>query len=177
MKHKVVLFLVLILLIGCSEPTPRKPIARKTSTFLKESIERNKTINKLEEEELQRLMATDSVNTYISSQYGFWYYYKTKDTVNTKLPVKGDKMVYEYKIDNIYDEPIYSKEELGERTYLVDEQELIAGLQEGLKLLKAGEEVVFLFPSHKAYGYSGYQKINGNQPLKYTVNVKSITTK
>lgn len=177
MKRNILLISIIVLLVGCSEPTPRKPISRKTSTFLKESIERNKAINKLEEEELQCLIATDSTNTYISSEFGFWFYYKVKDSVTTILPVKGDEMVYEYKIDNIYDEPIYSKEDLGERTYVVDKQELISGMEEGLKLLKEGEEVVFLFPSHKAYGYSGYKKIGGNQPLKYTVKVNKITRK
>lgn len=177
MKHSIFLVLTLVLIVSCAEPEPRKPIVRKTSTFLKESIERNKAMNKSEEDELKRLIEEDSLNTYITSPNGFWYYYQKKDTTATKLPVKGDEVTYEYKIDNIYDEPLYSKEDLGVRTYLVEKEELITGLQDGLKLMKAGETVVFLFPSHKAYGYSGYKKIGGNQPLKYTVTVKKIESK
>ena len=177
MKINIFFIAVLFLIIGCSEPEPRKPIVRKTTTFLKESIERNKQINELEEEELKRLIEQDSINDYISSENGFWFYYVKRNSSSEKLPVKGDEVLYEYKIDNIYGEPMYTIDDLGERTYIVDKQELITGLQDGLKLMKEEETVVFLFPSHKAYGYSGYQKIGRSQPLKYTVTVKKISSK
>lgn len=176
MKNSLFL-LVILLVVACAEPEPRKPITRKTSTFLKESIERNKAINEAEEAELKRLMELDSVNQYIASPTGFWYYYQVKDSISNRFPVKGDEAIYEYEIANIYGEPLYDKEELGQRSYLVDKEELITGMQEGIKLMKEGETVTFLFPSHKAYGYSGYQKIGSNQPLQYTVTLKKITTK
>jgi len=173
MKNKIYT-LLLFIIVACAQPQPRKPIVKKTSTFLNESIERNKAINKAEENIFKNLMEADSLNTYIASSNGFWYYYNKRDSVNTRLPVRGDEVVYEYQINNVNGELIYSKEELGERNYLVDKQELITGLQDGLKLMKQGEEVTFLFPSHKAYGYSGYQNITGNQPLIYKVNLKEI---
>lgn len=169
--------LLLILIVACADPEPRKPIVRKTSTFLKESIARNKAINKAEETELKRLMDLDSLNEYIVSPNGFWYYYNVKDAISNRFPVKGDEVTYEFEITDIYGDLIYSKEELGQRNYLVDKEELITGLQDGIKLMKEGETVTFLFPSHKAYGYSGYQKIGSNQPLRYTVTLKKITTK
>ena len=169
------LLLGLLLVLGCSEPEPRKPISRKTSTFLKESIERNKTINAAEENELKRLIALDTLNTYLSSESGFWYYYQVQDSVSNQYPQKGDLLIYEYQIDDIYGENLYTKEALGERQYTVDKEELITGLQDGLKLMKVGETVTFLFPSYKAYGYTGYQKIGSNQPLRYTVTLKELT--
>jgi gliding motility-associated peptidyl-prolyl isomerase len=173
MKNKIYTLLLLVV-IACAQPQPRKPIVKKTSTFLNESIERNKAINKAEENIFKSLMKADSLNTYIASSNGFWYYYNKKDTVETRLPVRGDELVYEYQINNVNGDLIYSKEELGVRNYLVDKQELITGLQDGLKLMKEGEEVTFLFPSHKAYGYSGYKNITGNQPLIYKVKLKEI---
>ncbi len=170
-----ILLLGLLLVVSCGEPEPRKPISRKTSTFLKESIERNKNINTAEENELKRLMSLDSTKTYISSAFGFWYYYQVRDSISNEYPVKGDLITYEYQIDDIYGESLYSREALGERSYTVDKEELITGLQDGLKLMKVGETVTFLFPSHKAYGYSGYQKIGSNQPLRYTVTLKALT--
>lgn len=171
------LLLILLLIVACSEPEPRKPVVRKTSTFLKESIERNKTINKAEEEELKRLIELDSMNQYLASPGGYWYMYQLKDSISDRFPLKGDEVIYEYEITDIYGKQIYSKEELGQRSYLVDKEELISGLQEGIKLMKEGEVVTFLFPSHKAYGYSGYQKIGSNQPLRYTVTLKKIISK
>ena len=175
MKNKI-FALVLLVIVACAQPQPRKPVVKKTSTFLTESIERNKAINKAEEGVFRSIMDTDSINTYIASSNGFWYYYNKRDTVNTRLPVRGDEVIFDYQINNVNGELIYSKEELGERNYLVDKQELITGLQDGLKLMKEGEEVTFLFPSHKAYGYSGYKNITGNQPLIYKVKLKEIKT-
>lgn len=169
------LLLGLLLILGCAEAKPRKPLVRKTSTFLKESIERNKIINAAEENELKRLISLDSINSYIASSSGFWYYYQVKDSTNNQYPEKGDEVIFEYQIDNLYGENLYTKEALGERSYAVDKEELITGLQDGIKLMKVGETVTFLFPSHKAYGYSGYQKIGSNQPLRYTVTLKKLT--
>ena len=177
MKNKLIIALLLVFLVSCEDPTPRKPVARKSSTFLKESIERNKVINKLEEDAFLELMKKDSINNYISSSFGFWYYYISMNSTSNKLPKTGDEVYYNYKIKNINNDVLYTEEELGERSFLVDKQELITGLQEGLKLMKEGEVVTFLFPSHKAYGYSGYKKIGMNQPLIYTVTVNKIAFK
>ena len=173
MKNSIFL-LFLVLVISCASPAPRKPVVRKTSTFLKESIERNKIINEVEEQALLNYIKNDSLQVYITSPNGFWYRYNVRDSISTKFPVKGDEIVYGYEIKDVNDEILYTKEVLGNRNYLVDREELITGLQDGLKLMKVGEEVVFLFPSHKAYGYSGYQKIAGNQPLIYTIELKKI---
>ena len=175
MKNSILLVFI-IAFVSCTAPKPRKPIVRKTGTFLKESIERNKVINQVEEQALLDYIRIDSMNNYSTSPNGFWYRYTTKDSLAIKFPVKGDEVTYTYEIKDVNNEILYTREELGDRTYLVDREELISGLQDGLKLLKEGEEMVFLFPSYKAYGYSGYKKIAGNQPLIYTVELKKIKT-
>ncbi|MET2985423.1 gliding motility-associated peptidyl-prolyl isomerase GldI [Aureibaculum conchae] len=166
---------LVVLLISCTTPQPRKPVVQKTSSFLQESIERNKIINKVEEKALKALMESDTSKNYISSESGFWYYYNTKNSEVSELPKTGDEVIFTYEIKDINNEVIYTKEELGEKNYLVDKQELITGLQDGLKLIKEGETVTFLFPSHKAYGYSGYQKIKSNEPLICTVTLHKIS--
>ncbi len=178
MKSKLIVLLIAVLVLSCTNPTPRKPVLRKSSTFLKESIQRNKLINKLEEDTFSQLIKNDSTHNYISSANGFWYTYIIKDSISTnKLPVAGDEVLYSYEIKDINSELLYSEEELGKRNYLIDKQELITGIQDGLKLMKEGEVVTFLFPSHKAYGYSGYKKIRSNQPLIYTVRLEKIIFK
>lgn len=122
-------------------------------------------------------MESDSIHVYTVSPHGFWYYYMQTDTINAVSPVKGDEVVFSYEIKDLKDSIIYSKEELGDKNYLVDKEDLISGLQDGIKLMKEGEIVTFLFPSYKAYGYSGFEKINSNQPLIYTVHLKKIISK
>jgi len=177
MKNKIVLLIVTVLVFSCANPIPRKPISRNSSTFLNESIQRNKKVNKLEEVAFLEIIKKDSTHYYITSANGFWYTYLAKDSVATKLPMRGDEIIYSYTIKDINGQILYTEEDLGERNYIVDKQELITGLQDGLKLMKEDEKVVFLFPSHKAYGYSGYQKIRSNQPLIYTVKLKKIIIK
>jgi len=177
MKNKIVLLIVIVLVFSCANPIPRKPITRNSSTFLNESIQRNKKVNKLEEVAFLEIIKKDSIHDYMSSANGFWYTYLVKDSVATKLPARGDELTYSYTIKDINGQVLYTEEDLGERNYIVDKQELITGLQDGLKLMKEDEVVVFLFPSHKAYGYSGYQKIESNQPLIYIVKLKKIISK
>ena len=49
------------------------------------------------------------------------------------------------------------------------------GLRDGIKLMKKGETITFLFPSHMAYGYHGDdKKIGTNEPLICTVTLNDI---
>ena len=144
---------------------------------MSESVERNKVLKNVEEEMFRQKMEYDSINNYISSEYGFWYYYKEKDTLNNKFATTGDEVIFSYEVRNLNNSIVYSKEELGDKNYLVDKEELITGLQEGIKLMKEGEVVVFLFPSYKAYGYTGNERIESNQPLIYIVELKKIINK
>jgi len=57
----------------------------------------------------------------------------------------------------------------------MEKEELISGLREGLKIMKEGETVTFIFPSYKAYGYYGdLEKIGVNMPIISTVTVLNI---
>lgn len=171
------IILVLVFMVSCSKSEPRKPIKRKTGSFMKESIDRNKKLNKLEEELLQIKMQNDSTNTYYTSANGFWYFYIKKDSLQTKLPIKGDEVIFSYEIRTLNDSILFSKQELGEKKYLVDKEELITGLQDGIKIMHEGEIITFLFPSHKAFGYTGNERVYPNEPLIYTVHLKKIINK
>lgn len=177
MKNKLILLVITVFVLSCTKTIPRKPVIRNSSTFLNESVKRNKIINKLEEKAFLELIKKDSTHIYLSSASGFWYYYVNKNLESTKFPTRGDEVIYSYTISNINNQVLYTEDDLGERSYLVDKQELITGLQDGLKLMKEDEVITFLFPSHKAYGYSGYKKIKSNQPLIYTVKLKKIIVK
>jgi len=68
MIKNIVFLLVFLVISSCSKPEPRKPIVRKTGSFLDESVKRNITINKLEEDLLKREMQNDSLHHYINSE-------------------------------------------------------------------------------------------------------------
>ncbi len=178
MKYNSLFFILILTMVSCSAPKARKPVARTTSTVMKASVDNSKKIFKQEEAFFRKLMAEDSLQTYHKSKRGFWYAYKKRDTINTYQLVKGDEVTYTYDINDIFGNQIYSEEEIGIKKYYVDEEVIMQGLQEGLKLLKAHEEVTFLFPSYKAYGFTGNNdRIGVNTPLICNVKIVTINPK
>jgi gliding motility-associated peptidyl-prolyl isomerase len=155
----------------------RKPISRKTTSGMSESVRYNKSLNKTEESAFDLYIKNDSSHTYIASPNGFWYKYNIK-VEGDYLPQVGDKVFFEFEVSNIDNSSIYKKEELGRQEYFVDEQEIVEGLRHGLKLMNVGDNITFLFPSHIAYGFTGDDnKIGINQPLIYTVQLNKINKK
>lgn len=174
MKNFALIILVLIVFTSCSNQEARKPIVRKTGSFINESIERNKLLNTAENSILLKKMQMDSIHEYVNSSNGFWYYYENKIDEEGYLPQRGDEVFYSHEIRRIDDSILYTMDELGTKSYLVDKEELITGLQDGIKLMKEGETVNFLFPSYKAYGYTGNEKVAPNEPLIYKVQLIKI---
>lgn len=170
----VAIIIMTLLLLACSGPEARKPIVRKTGSYMNETIERNRVLNKMENSLLDRKMKQDSGRTYHNSSQGFWYAYAVKNDSTSYLPASGDEVLFRHEIRALNDDVYYSFDEMGIQSYLVDKQELISGLQDGIKLMKKGERVDFLFPSHKAYGYTGNDKVSPNEPLQYTVEILEI---
>ena len=70
---------------------------------------------------------------------------------------------------------LYDRETLGRVSYQVDEEDILPALREGVKLMKVGEVVVFLFPSYLCYSYQGDgEKIGINQPLRFEISLDTI---
>jgi gliding motility-associated peptidyl-prolyl isomerase len=174
--------LILILLIsfsGCKSPEARRPVQRTSGSFIKASVERNKKIIEQEEAVIASIIQKDSTHDYLASESGFWYYYNKKDTLTTLFPKFGDDITFTYDIKHLNGEVILSEAENGLQIYKVDQsnQDLISGIRDGVKLMRAGEVVTFLFPSYKAYGYYGLEdKLGTNVPVQSTVSLKTINS-
>jgi len=166
---------LLVFLVSCHQPKPRKPVSYQSGSFLDESLKRNKALLKAEETAIFKIIEKDSLNTYFNSPNGFWYHYVQKNNSDTITPQFGDQVTFTYNLRTFAEDTIYKMAEVGQRKYLMDQQRLMTGLREGLKIMKAGEEVEFLFPSSRAYGFYGDKKrIGSDVPLKATVKLKSI---
>ncbi|WP_114491553.1 gliding motility-associated peptidyl-prolyl isomerase GldI [Candidatus Ulvibacter alkanivorans] len=165
------------LILACKSPEARKPVKQSSGTFIEESVERNKKIYEAEKQEILKVMENRPENSYLASDSGFWYYYNSKDSTATTKPDFGDKITFTYNIKELDGTVVLSEEENGLQVYKVDQsnQDLISGIRDGVKLMKPGETVTFLFPSYKAYGYYGIQnKLGANTPVQSTITLKSI---
>ncbi len=170
------IFFAFLLVSACKHSQEaRRPISHASGSFMKKSIERNKKLISTEEDRIDSIIKSQPNTKYLSSKKGFWYTYKIQNTLDSLTPKRGDVAIFDYEIKDLKGKIIYSEAELKSQTYLVDKQNIMTGLREGIKLMHKTEKVVFLFPSHAAYGYHGdNKKIGTNQPLICTVKLHSF---
>ena len=176
MIRTIIIIALVCLVFGCKSPEARQPISTKSGSFIKESAERNIKLYQREQQQISAIIETNPDIEYLASESGFWYYYNTKVEQDSITADFGDIVNFNYNIKDLNGNEIYSFEEITTQNYSMDQEELFTGLREGLKLMKAGETVTFLFPSQKAFGYYGdTKKIGTNVPLMCQVTVNSIT--
>lgn len=173
MKISIYVLLMFLVFFSCKEPKARRPKEHSVTNFHKEIIAHNKKMNAIENKRINYFISKDSIYNYISSSNGFWYAYIDKDTLGTKTPKLNDLVTLEYDISSLNNQLIYEKKQI---TYKVDKQDFIPGLQEGIKLMKEGEKLVFIIPSYKGFGITGDgDKIKINQTIKSTLKLIQIT--
>jgi gliding motility-associated peptidyl-prolyl isomerase len=153
----------------------RRPISHTSGSFMKKSAERNKKLIATEEEQIDSLIKSNPKVKYMASTKGYWYTYVVQNDIDTITPKKGDVAFFNYELKDLKGNVIYSEVELKPQTYAVDKQNVMTGIREGIKLMHKNEKVIFLFPSHIAYGYHGDdKKIGPNQPLVCTVTLHNF---
>ena len=171
----ILIIFISVLFSGCHQPKARRPVSQQSGSFIKVSAERNKKLNAAEIAEIEAIIAIDSMQEYLSSENGFSYFYGIKNETDSIRPEFGDLVHFRYSVSDLKGNIIYTEEEIGNQIYAMDQQELFTGMREGLKLMKAGETVTFLFPSQIAYGYYGDEnRIGTNIPIKCEVSLDSI---
>ncbi len=178
MKRNILLILAFCLaIVSCKSPEARRPVQSSSGSFINKSAERNKELFEKEKAKITTIIEEDTAHNYITSNSGFWYYYNHQDTLQTKMPTIGDRITFTYDVKYLNGASILSENEIGLQDYIVDQsnQDLISGLRDGVKLMKMGETITFLFPSYKAYGYYGItDKLGANIPIQCTVTLKNI---
>ncbi|MDD2986090.1 gliding motility-associated peptidyl-prolyl isomerase GldI [Flavobacterium sp.] len=175
MKAKLFLILLcfgLLFVFGCQEPEARRPIQKSSGSFMKESVNRNKKLISEEEKIIDSIIKSQPQNKFYSSEKGYWYTYDIRNEKDTLTPKRGDMAYFDYEIYDLKGNVIYTALELRPQDYLVDKQEIMLGIQDGIKLMRKNEKVTFLFPSHIAYGYLGDKnRIGPNIPIRCTVTL------
>lgn len=167
--------LLIIVVLGCQNHEARRPINKQKQVFLKESAKRNKNIITIEQSLFNQVIDKEDQLDFEVSPQGFWYAYQKKNNSNLALPKKGDLVTFKYRIDDLNGNLLYDEKELGNISFLVDQEDLIPALREGVKNLRTGEIGVFLFPSYLCYGYQGDgEKIGINQPLRFTIELLKL---
>jgi gliding motility-associated peptidyl-prolyl isomerase len=175
----VLLIVVFMTFLSCKQQQQaRMPISRSSGTFMKESAARNKKLIAGEEGKIDSIIKSNPKIQYLASKKGYWYHYQIKNENDTLRPKKGDVAQFDYEIMDLKGNVVYSEVELRPQTYVVDKQNILMGLRDGIKLMRKNEKVTFLFPSHMAFGYHGDNKlIKSNQPIICRVTLNDFKPK
>jgi len=163
--------LTLLFVSSCNERKPRFPIKVRTGVDYTGSIELSKRINQKEEKRLRKYLEIQDID-FDRSSFGFLYHIEKN---RNPLIASGDIVKYSFIVENLNGKVFYQKQT---KTLIVDHQEEIKGIHEGLKLMSEGAKATFIFPSHQAYGFHGDEKkIKTNTPLIYKVSVLKVLKK
>ncbi len=176
-KYKILSFLFfLAILASCSQhQQARMPVSQSSGSFLRESAERNIKLNAGEESRIDSIIKSEPQNKYFASKNGYWYRYEIRNEKDTLRPQRGDMAYFDYEVKDFDGNVIYSEVQLRPQEYLVDKENIMMGLRDGIKLMRKNEKVVFLFPSNFGYGYLGDKKrIGPNEPLICTVTLRDF---
>jgi gliding motility-associated peptidyl-prolyl isomerase len=175
-KVLTIVFIALIFASSCKQhQEARRPISQASGSFMKKSVERNKKLIAGEEGQIDSVIKSNPKIKYFASKKGYWYSYEIENKLDTLTPKKGDVAFFDYEIKDLKGNVIYSELELRPQTYLVDKQNIMMGLRDGIKLMHKNEKVNFLFPSHMGFGFHGdNKKIGMNQPLLCTVTLHNF---
>jgi len=174
-KPIIGLLLICLAFVSCKQPQARMPVSRSSGTFMKESIVRNKKLIAGEEGKIDSIIKSNPNIKYFASNKGYWYHYEVKNDKDTLRPKKGDIAFFDYEVQDLKGNVIYSEIQTKPQVYKVDKQNIMMGLRHGIKLMHKNEKVVFLFPSHMAYGYHGDNKnIGTNEPLLCIVTLNDF---
>ncbi len=175
MKYRFFILISIFLVTSCYQQEARRPISSSKTHVLSSAIDLQKNINSAEEDSILKYIRKDSVHQYNQSPNGFWYRYITKNLTDTITPKKGNLVEISYNLVDLKNQIIYSKQEIGIKEYNVDQEDIILGLQKGIKMMKPGETIKFIFPSFNAYGVVGDQnKIGINKTLISIVTLINI---
>lgn len=177
MRKFLFLISTAIAIVSCKSPEARYPVSQNSGSYIDQSVEKNREMIAQEEDYIKQVMGENTSTEYLTSADGFWYYYNNRsmDSLNTETPEFGDIVTFDYSISTIEGDAIYAEGDKPTREYAIDREKLFTGLRQGLKLMKEGETVTFLFPSHKAFGYYGDQeRIGSNKPISAKVTLHSI---
>ena len=85
----------------------------------------------------------------------------------------GETVTLEYNTLLLSGEEIYNSKDDGEKQFVVEKTEEIAGLHEAVQLMKKGGEARLIIPSHLAYGAAG----DGNKIKQYQTIIMRVRIK
>jgi peptidylprolyl isomerase len=148
---------------ACKSDIEKKPPAPTVSQ--EDLIRRQKEVTRIENEDIESYIRRRNL-TMLSTETGLRYQI-TREGSGDRMAADGDKVRISYRIGLLDGSTVYSSDSTGNLEFVVGKSDFASGLQEGIRLMKTGDEAILIVPSHLAYGLTG----DGNRISHYDVLV------
>jgi FKBP-type peptidyl-prolyl cis-trans isomerase FkpA len=149
--------------------------SERSTTNLKpgknEMADLNRYLVQKDRERIQNYIERKSLSMK-ESPTGLWYQVIKEGT--GVLFTDNNRIVFDYELSLLDGTKCYSSKELGQKEVILGRGDVVAGLNEGLRLLKPGAEAIFIIPPFLAYGLVGDgTKVPSRAIIVYNVLIKA----
>jgi FKBP-type peptidyl-prolyl cis-trans isomerase len=168
---KILISIILVLSFLSCESTKTKEVISKPNP--EESlIKVNKYLVSSENEEINNFVKR---RNWEMQRTGTGLRYQIYEKGNGDLAKKGQIIRLEYELRLINGDLVYSSDNDGIKEFVIGHGGVESGLEEAVLLLRKGDKVRIILPSHLAYGLIGDQKrIPSRSSLIYNISVINI---
>ena len=175
-RYLLYILLICIMLHSCNDNKVTAVVSttnQKNNTAKEDSfIQGNKNIVMLESEEIDLFVKRYEWKVV---QMGTGLRMETVNKTSGIMPKEGNSISLKYKTMLLTGEVVYSSDELGEKSFVVDKSSEISSLHEAVKKMRVGEKARLVIPSHLAYGVAGDGNlIKGYTPIAMYVELTDI---
>lgn len=175
MKVLAYLFILMIVLGGCSGgESEQKPVQDPVWTK-EESIKMHSTFAAEEEAEIENFLnhRPDWKCNKTGTGLRYFVYHKSENNDTARV---GDEVLVDFEISLLDGTICYSSEDEGPESFIVEKTDIESGLHEGMQYMCTGDKAKFILPSHMAHGMIGdTEKIPPMMPTVYDITLISIT--
>lgn len=163
---------MVLILIGCN--------GGKTSDEQNRQIDTETLIRMNQEllsKEMKAIVAYARANQWNYIQLENGVLYEIIQTGNGVKAKSSDLVSFSFKMYNLEDEQIYSSDVNGPKTFVIDYNEIEAGLNDIAKVLNEGDSLRMILPPHMAFGVPGDgKKVPARASIVYYLKLLSIQT-
>lgn len=164
--------MLLIFLFSCNNTNNQEKVKNNKADINKNLEDANSLYLKSEDLQIEDYIkrhAWDATKTGTGLRY-FIYSNGSGDKVEENSIIR-----YHYKINLLNGWLCEESTNTGPVEIKIGSDNIISGLEEGLRLLRAGDKAKFIVPSHLAYGWIGDSKnIPARAVLVYDINVLQV---
>lgn len=176
MSAKVFLYSVLFVAVGCSNENQSQQQAEPNRQQIKEQMVRvNKVQTYNEESQIQDFRERYNYPVKTTDTGLRYYIYKKTEGVQ---PGEHSIVQIDYTVKLLDGTVCYSSDSTGVLEFQIGKTDLPVGLQEGMQLMRTGEQAIFITPSKLGYGLTGDgAEIPPNAVLYYNVKLLAVVKK